>query len=271
MGALEMESGIYKIVNTTNGKCYVGSAKNFTKRWARHFKDLRNGAHSSIKLQRSYDKHGESVFIPQIIELVEYEKTQIIEREDYWISQLDSKANGYNIADASFGDNLSHHPNRTEIIKKISNSINDNISNMTQHERNKKFGQPGKLNGMFGRTHTEETKRLLSEINIGNSHRLGKKLANEDTRAKLSEIAKLRVGELNPFHGHTHSDEAKAKMSESAKGRRNTSCHKAIVVNGVEYACLKDATVATGIKPTTIWHRCRSENKKFKDTYLVEN
>lgn len=266
-----MESGIYKIVNTITGKCYVGSAKNFTKRWARHFKDLRNGAHSSIKLQRSYNKYGESVFIPQIIEELEYTKDKIIERENYWMTELDSKANGYNIASASFGDNLSHHPNRTEIIKKISSSINGNISKMTASERKEKFGQYGESNGMFGKTHTDETKRLLSKINIGNSHRRGKKLTNEDTRAKLSEIAKLRVGELNPFHGRSHSEESKAKMSESAKGRRNTSCHKAVVVDGVEYACLNDATATTGIKPTTIWHRCRSENKKFKDTYLVEN
>lgn len=265
-----MESGIYKIVNTTNGKCYVGSAKNFTKRWARHFKDLRNRAHSSIKLQRSYDKHGESVFIPQIIELIEYEKTQIIEREDYWMSQLDSKANGYNIASASFGDVLSNHPNRTEIISRISETLKKNCNDMSPLERKEKFGRPGKLNGMFGRTHSEETKQLLAKINIGNTYRLGKKLTNEDARAKLSEIAKLRVGELNPFHGRTHSNETKAKMSKASKGRRNTSCHKAVVVDGVEYACLKDATTATGIKPTTIWHRCRSENKKFKDTYLVE-
>ena len=42
-----MASGIYKIVNTITGKCYVGSAKDFEKRWARHFNDLKSGTHSS--------------------------------------------------------------------------------------------------------------------------------------------------------------------------------------------------------------------------------
>ena len=53
-----MKSGIYQIKNTLNGKVYVGSAKDFEKRWKRHFKDLENGVHSSIKFQRSFNKHG---------------------------------------------------------------------------------------------------------------------------------------------------------------------------------------------------------------------
>lgn len=32
-----MNSGIYKIVNTLNGKCYVGSTKDFQKRWKKTF------------------------------------------------------------------------------------------------------------------------------------------------------------------------------------------------------------------------------------------
>ncbi|AVH86064.1 hypothetical protein F1_0237 [Escherichia phage vB_EcoM_F1] len=33
-----MKSGIYQIKNTLNNKVYVGSAKDFEKRWKRHFK-----------------------------------------------------------------------------------------------------------------------------------------------------------------------------------------------------------------------------------------
>lgn len=53
-----MKSGIYQIKNTLNNKVYVGSAKDFEKRWKRHFKDLEKGCHSSIKLQMSFNKYG---------------------------------------------------------------------------------------------------------------------------------------------------------------------------------------------------------------------
>lgn len=32
-----MKSGIYQIKNTLNSKVYVGSTKDFEKRWKRHF------------------------------------------------------------------------------------------------------------------------------------------------------------------------------------------------------------------------------------------
>jgi group I intron endonuclease len=76
-----------------NGKIYVGSAKNFSKRWKRHLKDLELGVHSSIKLQRSYDKHGKDVFVFEIIERIKYEKDLIIERENFYISKFNSKKN----------------------------------------------------------------------------------------------------------------------------------------------------------------------------------
>lgn len=266
-----MESGIYKITNIITGKSYVGSAKNFEFRWQRHFNDLRNGKHSSIKLQRSYDKHGESVFIPQVLERLEYQKDLIIARENFWISQLNSKIDGYNIADASFGDTISTHPNKDVIIQKIKNTINRNMTQMTPDERKQKYGHSGANNGMFGKTHTRETKQLLSAINKNNTYRLGKKLTDDAVRAKLSKIASERIGTFNPFYGKTHSQESKDKIALKAKGRRNTACHKAVVVNGVQYSCLNDAALATNIKATTIWHRCRSANKKFKDTYLIEH
>ena len=51
-------SGIYKIQNKNTGKCYVGSAVNIDRRKKKHFLELRNGIHHSLKLQRSYNKHG---------------------------------------------------------------------------------------------------------------------------------------------------------------------------------------------------------------------
>lgn len=66
---LKLKSGIYKIVNKVDGKYYVGSTKDFDKRWKKkHRKQLRANNHYNDKLQRAWNKYGENSFEFQIIE-----------------------------------------------------------------------------------------------------------------------------------------------------------------------------------------------------------
>lgn len=58
-----MNSGIYRIENTIDGKAYVGSAVDFDARWRKHRKDLRRGNHHSYKLQAAWDQAGETAFV----------------------------------------------------------------------------------------------------------------------------------------------------------------------------------------------------------------
>ena len=143
-----MKSGIYQIKNTLNNKVYVGSAKDFEKRWKRHFKDLEKGCHSSIKLQRSFNKHG-NVFECSILEEIPYEKDLIIERENFWIKELNSKINGYNIADATFGDTCSTHPLKEEIIKKRSETVKAKMLKLGPDGRKALYSKPGSKNGRW--------------------------------------------------------------------------------------------------------------------------
>ena len=55
-------SGIYEILNTINGKRYIGSAVNFNERWMNHKKMLKKGIHHSIHLQRAWNNHGGGSF-----------------------------------------------------------------------------------------------------------------------------------------------------------------------------------------------------------------
>lgn len=96
-----MVSGIYKIINTIDSKCYIGSSKNIKDRWRRHKKDLKNNCHHSIILQRSYNKYGDTNFSYEIIETCEIDR--LLEREQYYIIELEPIYNIYKIAGSPLG------------------------------------------------------------------------------------------------------------------------------------------------------------------------
>ena len=62
----QLNSGVYQIRNTVNGKVYIGSAKHFNKRKSQHFHYLKTNKHHSQKLQRSYNKYGIQNFVFEI-------------------------------------------------------------------------------------------------------------------------------------------------------------------------------------------------------------
>jgi group I intron endonuclease len=264
-----MNSGIYIIRNIINNKMYVGSTGNFVKREKQHFKKLYNRKHN-LKFQNAYNKYGKDNFKFEIIQLAEYDKN-IVDLEDYWIKILDSKKSGYNIADASFGDTLSDHPNKIEIKKKISNGLKKYYNNLSQFERNEKCGKLGKLNGMFGKTHSAETKKIISKANkdfkikTGHGCTYGIKLSKEHC-AKISALAKLRTGEKNPFYGKKHTEETKKIFSLKATGRTPANV-KAISIDGIIYPSRRVAAEQLKIKEETLWYRANSAN--FKNIFWI--
>ncbi len=82
--------GIYKIVNTVTGQCYVGQSQNLRKRVAEHFRLLRKNIHTNPKLQNSFNKYGENAFT--------YEFEVICEDT----SDLDALENAFLKGDACF-------------------------------------------------------------------------------------------------------------------------------------------------------------------------
>ena len=75
-----MNSGVYIIKNITNGKVYVGSTRNFTRRFKSHKTGLSTGRHHSTKLQRAWDKHGESSFTFEKVLICEVKKLLVYEQ-----------------------------------------------------------------------------------------------------------------------------------------------------------------------------------------------
>lgn len=91
-----IESGIYRILNIKNKKCYVGSSNCLSKREKQHFKMLEKGEHHSLKLQRSWNKtKNKKVFNFEVLEKVE-NLDKLKEREQYWLDYYDAYEQGYN-------------------------------------------------------------------------------------------------------------------------------------------------------------------------------
>jgi len=93
--------GIYKIINKLNEDCYVGSSTRLKDRKARHFRDLKNGIHHSVILQRAIDKYKIENFEFEIIE--ECSKDELLVKEQYYMDLLNPKYNVCKIAGSSAG------------------------------------------------------------------------------------------------------------------------------------------------------------------------
>lgn len=85
--------GIYKITNTTNGKCYIGQSRDIKARWAKHLSAYKS--YPEWELYRAFKKYGIAAFSFEVVEECTIE--ELNEREIYWIAQFDSFNNGYNM------------------------------------------------------------------------------------------------------------------------------------------------------------------------------
>jgi len=59
---MQHNSGVYEIVNKSNGHAYGGSSVNISKRRKDHFRALRKGTHKNRYLQNAWNKYGENIF-----------------------------------------------------------------------------------------------------------------------------------------------------------------------------------------------------------------
>lgn len=253
--------GVYKITNTISGRYYIGYSVNIKKRFRSHKYKLRTQTHDNIFMQRAYNCDGENCFVYEIIHTFNTEQ-EAKDKELEYLTDMNIRGNLYNLNfNNGGGDMITNHPDRANILERIKNSVIERVSKLTPEERKQKWSQPGEKNGMFGKTHTPEVRKILSEINIGHSRNKGIPL-KESTKQKLSEKAKLRTGEKNHFYGKHHTEETKQKLREKSTGKDNGQGHK-IVINNVNYNSISEASRKLNIPcPTVLW-RLKSKNPKF--------
>jgi group I intron endonuclease len=167
----------YKITNLINGKIYIGKAVDVKKRWNKHKTAAKRQDPKDFSIiHRALLKYGFDNFVIETLAEYSTEKEALSE-ETRLINELRSqdKNIGYNITAGGEGSSGFKHSEESKL----------------QMGKTKAIAYLGEGNPFYGKTHTEETKKILSHT------------------------AEQRVGDKNPFFGKNHTDEAKQSMKEN--------------------------------------------------------
>lgn len=158
-------SGIYLIINTVNGKIYVGSAADIISRWNHHKRFLELGRHHSILLQRAYEKYGADNLHFCIVEECSVDK--LFEIEQIWIDNCNPAYNVYKIAGSPRGRKLSEE-HKAKIGEWSRNRVvsEETKQRMSEYHKNRNFEHRANHSAaMKQRVFSNEHKRKLSEAN----------------------------------------------------------------------------------------------------------
>src|SRR5208282_6747177 len=191
---------VYRRTNTKNGKVYIGkTTRTSDERWISLLYEINRGSHAPI--HNAIRKYGAESFTTDILyEARTYEELSKMETFFIILHQSHLRENGYNLTLGGDG------------------------------------AAPGELNPMWGKTHTDEVKATLRALRLGTTQ-------TEATKRKIGEACS---GEKNGFYGKTHTSEqaldgcrkgglshigkkhsvaTRAKMSQSAKGKKFSTEH----------------------------------------------
>lgn len=187
--------GVYKIISLTTKRYYIGSSCNIKQRWYRHLYDLRNNKHNNVILQRTYNKYGKKDLSFEVIESCPTDRNVLIEREQYYINNRTEKCINLSTIAGSIEMTLEtrekiskkakqrlqdktkhpmygkHHTHQTkEKLSKAHKGKRKHTEQFKEKQRQQLLGKPrrgrsyrGKANPNFGKTHTTETRKKISQ------------------------------------------------------------------------------------------------------------
>lgn len=196
------KSGVYEIVNTVNGKRYIGSSVEIYRRFRYHKNLLRNGLHTNIHLQRAWNLDGESAFAFNLLLLCDKNMTLFYEQ-----ICIDGLRCEYNISKSTTATMLGISP--SEATRQKLRMVH--LGKPKSEEARRKMSEAGK-------NRSEEHRRKLSEWQKGRT-------LSEERRRVLSEahkgIPSPKKGKPSAKKGQPRppfSEEWKQHISESKKG-----------------------------------------------------
>lgn len=253
---------VYTIHDKASGCYYFGSTADYEKRIERHMCELERSKHHNVKMQKLYDSGAEFYSVFTLCK----SREDAYELENDLIRSNRNDPKMLNIGTAAIGgDNLTYHPHRDIILERMSAALRCRYSTMDASERRLMHGKLGDKNGMYGRQHTDESKRKMSEKLKGKTPpNKGVPMSKDRYNQHLDSMANRDIsGEKNGFYGKTHTKETRKRLSEIAK-RRKSSRSINIIVNGIWYESPVAAGKVLNMSSNTIRWRCKSKNPKYK-------
>ena len=231
------KSGIYMWTNLLTGDMYIGQSIDLSKRFRKYFTISYIKSRKELIISRALIKYGYANFSVSILEYCD--RCDLTAREQHYLDKFNPQYNILKIAGSSLGFKQSE-----ETRLKISKAL--------------KGIYTGDKSALFGRFHTEETKKKMSLSKAGENNPLYGKTHNEDTKELMRQRALNRK----------HSCETKDKMSKTHGNPVNIyekSSSKGFELIG-SFVSARRAAKFLGISGSTVIRYMQS-GAIFKDRY----
>ncbi len=224
-----MNTGIYEIVNTTNGDRYIGGTIHLNRRWSCHRSQLRGNYHTGKLLQDAWNEYGENAFEYRI--LLYCDESMLDWWEDRCLASLQSN---YNISKTHWG--WAGNPLSEEAKKRIGDAHRGKPLS-EEHKRKLSAAKAGKIGSRLGSHVSEETKQKLRELRL-------KQVFSEDVIERRSESIR------NTYRSGNHS-QAKLSMDKAKEIRRRVAQGELIISLAKEYGV--DRCTISRVVNDTAW------------------
>jgi group I intron endonuclease len=176
------KSGIYMLTNKLTSDIYIGQSTDISKRFKNYFNLSYIKSKDSFIINKALIKYGYYNFSVTILEYCD--KYDLLVREQYYFDKLNPQ---YNILKIAGSSRYFKHSEETKA--KISKSLKGIYVN--------------KKSALFGHSHTEGTKKLLSLKKAKDNNPLFGKTQSKDSTKLMKQMAL----------GRRHSEDTKLKMS----------------------------------------------------------
>jgi|694.fasta_scaffold19202_14 group I intron endonuclease len=195
--------GVYQILNTANGKKYIGSSLNIASRWNQHRRELDLNQHGNKHLQAAWNQYGSDSFAWNVVEeclpeqLLDSEQSYLPKERTIEALREGGYYNNYTVAGSPMGVKQSEESSRKKSEK------------------------------LKGRKFSKEHRRKIGEAN-------SRRVFTDAYRRKRGELNKARVvsdkekDRLRTMNtGRKFTEEHRRKISEALRGRKKSAEHNA--------------------------------------------
>jgi len=208
--AYKASTGIYEIVNTINGKRYVGSSVDLRRRKNVHWRSLHAGKHHNAILQAAWVKHGEAAFEFRVLR--ECERANLVIEEQAAIDRLEPEYNLSPTAGNILGFRFTDDQRAARRGRK-----------QTEEWKRKR------AEAHVGKKRSEETRKRISDAMTGKSrgqrsaeHRAALGAAFKGKPKAPEHMAALQAGRVKRVYSEEQRAAISAKLREQyASGARS--------------------------------------------------